>query len=180
MAIRILIADDNDLVRHALRHALESAGQWEITEAANGEEAVTRAREINPHLVILDLAMPVMDGIRAARAINLFRPPVPIILHTLHWSPRVELEALKTGVRRVVAKSNTATIIAAVEDLLSPELLGYMATVEESPASPANITVIRPAARVPLPPSRAASEAEATRKSADEQVSPDTNSSTAQ
>ncbi|HEY4902412.1 MAG TPA: response regulator transcription factor [Candidatus Sulfotelmatobacter sp.] len=152
MASRILIADDNALVRLALGQALEKAGRWEIVEAENGEEAVTKARATKPKLVILDLAMPVMDGMRAARAITIALPGIPIILHTLHWSPRVEIEALKAGACKVVAKTDSATIIAAVRDLIAPEPLGYTATIEE-PSRPiangADITVIRPA---PVPP----------------------------
>jgi CheY-like chemotaxis protein len=145
MANRILIADDNALVRRALGHALERTGGWEIIEAENGEAAIHRARETNPNLVILDLAMPVMDGMRAARALRLMLPGVPIIMHTLHWSPRVEVEALKAGVRSVVAKSDSATILAAVQKLLDPEPIGYVATVEEPRALAGDITIIRPA-----------------------------------
>jgi CheY-like chemotaxis protein len=148
MAIRILIADDNVPVRRALRQTLESRGHWEIIEAQNGEDAVIQAREAKPDLVILDLAMPVMDGMRAARVISHRFPSVPIILHTLHWSPRVEVEALKAGVRKVVAKADSATILTAVEEMFGPALLGYTATVTEPSASVANITVIRPASRL--------------------------------
>ena len=150
MAIRILIADDNALVRHALGQALEKTGHWEIIEAENGEEAVDKARETKPKLVILDLAMPAMDGMRAARAISIVLPGVPIILHTLHWSPRVEVEALKAGVRKVVAKTDSATILAAVRELLHPGPIGYAATIIEEPAiSGADITVIRPGSPFP-------------------------------
>lgn len=145
MASRILIVDDNALVRRALGQALQKTGPREIIEAENGEVAINRARETNPNLVILDLAMPVMDGIRAARALGIMLPDVPIILHTLHWSPRVEVEALKAGVRRVVAKSDSATILAAVRDLLGPEPMGYVATVLEPRTPTGDITVIRPA-----------------------------------
>jgi DNA-binding NarL/FixJ family response regulator len=145
MPSRILIVDDNALVRRALGHALQKIGHWEIIEAENGEVAIHKARETNPNLVILDLAMPLMDGIRAARALCIMLPDVPIILHTLHWSPRVEVEALKAGVRKVVAKSDSATILAAVRELLKPEPIGYIATVEEPLAPTGDITVIRPA-----------------------------------
>jgi DNA-binding NarL/FixJ family response regulator len=145
MPIRILIADDNDLVRRALRLALQSRGRWEVVEAKDGEDAVRKAKEVRPNLIILDLAMPVMDGIRAARSITMQMPEIPIIMHTLHWSPRVKAEALKSGVRRVVAKSDSATILGAVEELLRPELKGYVATIAEPEALPADITVVRPA-----------------------------------
>lgn len=118
MAVRILIADDNAHVRGALRAVLEGAGPWEIFEAANGEEALKLARERVFDLFLLDLAMPRMDGIRAARAIASQYPNVPILMHTLYSSRRIEIEALKAGVRKVVPKSDAATIVAAVRELL--------------------------------------------------------------
>jgi DNA-binding NarL/FixJ family response regulator len=160
MASRILIVDDNALVRRALGHALEKTGPWEIIEAENGEVAIHKARETNPNLVILDLAMPVMDGMRAARALWIMLPNVPIIMHTLHWSPRVEVEALKAGVRKVVAKSDSATILAAVRELLHPEPIGYVATILEPHAPSGDVTVIRPASalsRASAPKERAKS-----------------------
>jgi DNA-binding NarL/FixJ family response regulator len=118
MALRILIADDNHLMRQALRRTLQNAGGWEVIEAENGEDAVAKAREVKPDLIILDLAMPVMDGMRAARVISTALPEMPIILHTLHWTPRISVEAMKCGVRKVVPKSDSASIIAAVRELL--------------------------------------------------------------
>jgi CheY-like chemotaxis protein len=155
MAIRILIVDDNALVRRALGEALERTGHWEVIEAENGEDALVKAREAKPNLIILDLAMPVMDGMRAARALSIILPGIPIIMHTLHWSPRVEVEALKTGVRKVVAKSDSATILAAVEELISPGFLGYTAIIHEPTAPSADITVVRPASTLSPPLSEA-------------------------
>lgn len=121
MAVKILVADDNLLVRRALCRVLEALGPWSIIEAENGEEAVTRAREISPTLVILDLAMPGMDGMRAARAISLLHPGIPIVMHTLHWSQRVELEARKLGVRKVVAKTDGVALLSIVQEILAEE-----------------------------------------------------------
>jgi DNA-binding NarL/FixJ family response regulator len=149
MALRILIADDNSLMRQALRRTLLNAGDWEIIEAENGEEAVAKAREVQPNLIILDLAMPVMDGMRAARAISLARPEVPMILHTLYWTPRISVEAMKCGVRKVVPKSDGASIIAAVQELLP--LIGSANQASAVQPSPAKL----PAAKsdcVPLSP----------------------------
>jgi DNA-binding NarL/FixJ family response regulator len=87
--------------------------------------------------------MPVMDGMRAARAITVALPGIPIILHTLHWSPRVEIEALKAGARKVVAKTDSATIIAAVRELIAPEPLGYTATIVEASSPNASSAILR-------------------------------------
>jgi DNA-binding NarL/FixJ family response regulator len=120
LPIQILIADDNALVRAAMRQVLEAAEQgWEIVEAADGKEAVAQAERLKPNLVILDLVMPVMDGLAASREIAKLLPGVPILMHTLHSTPQLELEAGKFGIRRVVPKSDSAGLVAAVQDTVN-------------------------------------------------------------
>lgn len=135
MALQILIADDSSLMRQALRRTLASLGSWEIIDVNNGEEALARARETKPNLIILDLAMPVMDGLRAARAIAQVLPDVPIILHTLHWTPRVAIEALKSGIRKVVPKSDSASLLTAVRELMPINPTNQTSEVEASKAT---------------------------------------------
>lgn len=122
MPIRILVADDNALVRSALRQVLELEGQghWEVLEASNGLDAVLWAREQKPDLVILDLAMPLLDGFRVAREIGKALPAIPILMHTLYWSPRVELEAMKVGVRKAIPKSDSSSLVSVVREMLAP------------------------------------------------------------
>ncbi|HTS36069.1 MAG TPA: response regulator transcription factor [Candidatus Solibacter sp.] len=119
MSIRILIADDNALVRRALHDVLEASGDWEVIEAANGKEAIERAEEAQPALIILDLAMPLMDGFRTARELRQSKPEIPVLIHTLYWSPRVEIQAMRLGVRKVISKSESTTLIAAVKEVLA-------------------------------------------------------------
>lgn len=119
MPTRILIADDNPLFRTALRHVLEATDSWEIIETRDGEEAVTKAVEISPDLIILDLAMPVKDGLAAAREISKLLPETPILMCTLHASPPVELEARKSGIRQLVSKSESIEIITAIRQLIA-------------------------------------------------------------
>jgi len=123
MASRILISDDHAAMRRMLRLLVEAHAGWVVCgEAKNGEEAVAKAAELNPDLIILDLAMPVMDGIRASRAISAAMPTVPILMHTLHYSPHLVLEAQKAGVRRVVAKADGGDeLLAAIEELLAKD-----------------------------------------------------------
>jgi len=91
LPIRILIADDNASVRAAMRQVLETAGEhWEVLEADNGEEAVAKTKEVIPNLIIMDLVMPVMDGLTAAKQIGQLLPGVPILMHTLYPFPQVE------------------------------------------------------------------------------------------
>jgi DNA-binding NarL/FixJ family response regulator len=131
LPIRILIADDNASVRAAMRQVLQAAGDhWEIVEAENGREAVARAQEVRPNLIIVDLVMPLMDGLTAAREIAQSLPDTPILMHTLYPFAQVKLEAGKAGVRKVVPKSDSNVLVSAVEDLLSPQPESLRAPVE--------------------------------------------------
>ena len=82
MTKRILIVDDSDQLRKALRAALESELGVTCTEARNGRDAVNRARELNPDLIVLDLSMPVMNGLDAAPHLKRLLPAVPIVMFT--------------------------------------------------------------------------------------------------
>ena len=120
MAFRILIADDHPAIRRVLRALIERRAEWQVCgEAENGADAVSKALELKPDLIILDLAMPVVDGIRAARELSGALPGLPILMHTMHGSPAVNLEAKKAGVTRVVSKGESGEkLIRAIEELL--------------------------------------------------------------
>jgi two-component system, chemotaxis family, chemotaxis protein CheY len=121
MPPRILIADDNSIFRKALRQLLEGADHWEIFEVEGGDQAVIKSVETRPHVIILDLAMPDKDGLAAARDISALLPATPILMCTLHMSPLVEAEALKSGVRQVFSKTDSALLLPAIRQLLNPE-----------------------------------------------------------
>lgn len=119
MTARILIVDDNEVVRGIIGEALGGHEGWEVCAAVeNGEQAVSKARELCPDLIILDLAMPVMDGLRATREITKILPAVPIVIYTLHYAEWVIREAKKAGARAVVSKSDATKLVSVAEDLL--------------------------------------------------------------
>ena len=119
MVIRILIVDDNELVRKHLKSFLQSAdGTFNVCgEASDGIQAVLKAHELKPDVVILDLAMPLMDGISAAREIAKTTPSLAMFLYTLHMSPQVEVEALSAGIRKVVAKPSVSDLIPLLRNI---------------------------------------------------------------
>lgn len=121
MATRILIADDHEMMRAVLRNMINSHDGWEVcAEARNGSEAVARVKELCPDLIILDLGMPIMDGMQAAREINKRDPEARMIMFTLHASPEVEEQARRVGVRRVVSKAkNGGRLLSAIEQTLA-------------------------------------------------------------
>jgi DNA-binding NarL/FixJ family response regulator len=116
---RVLIADDSPAVRRTLRHLLQVDNAWEIVEADNGKTAVVRALEFRPDVIILDLAMPVMDGLSAAREISKALPEAAILMYTMHWTPHLEQEAQKCGVRKLVSKSQGAILLSEMHQILA-------------------------------------------------------------
>ena len=101
---KVLIVDDHESIRRNLRLSLESAGFTISGEAVNGFDAIEKAQEVIPDLVILDLAMPEMNGLEAAAALKHITPGVPLILLTAHASREVELAAFSAGVCAVFSK----------------------------------------------------------------------------
>jgi DNA-binding NarL/FixJ family response regulator len=121
MPYRILIADDHSLVRKVLKTTLENHSDWQVCgQATNGLEAVQKAAELHPDLIILDFAMPVMDGLGAARQILSASPSVPILIFTNYYFPSLLLEADSVGVRQVIDKGLAGNeLFFAVETLLT-------------------------------------------------------------
>jgi CheY-like chemotaxis protein len=114
---RILVADDNALIRKMLCELFKGHETLEICdEAQDGLEAVEKAKKHQPDLIILDLSMPQMDGLQAAIAICKILPNVPIILFTLFANVIRQTDA--SGITRVVSKNEPHTIIGHCEELL--------------------------------------------------------------
>lgn len=105
-------------MRRGLRSLLAKA-DWEVCgDAVDGKEAVAKATELHPDVIILDLVMPGMDGLSAAKQIHALLPAVPIILHTLYATPELNFVANKCGIYRVVDKTKSSALVSAVEELL--------------------------------------------------------------
>jgi DNA-binding NarL/FixJ family response regulator len=105
LVTKILVVDDTLAIRDAVRRYLEQERDLEICgEAENGKLAIDRVRELEPDVVLLDLAMPVMNGLDAARAIKSIAPDTHILMLTLHTYPGLALEARKVGIDQVLSK----------------------------------------------------------------------------
>jgi DNA-binding NarL/FixJ family response regulator len=120
MATRILIADDHEMMRTMLRELINGHAGWQVcAEAKDGSEAVAQAKESHPDLIVMDLAMPVMDGMRAAREITKRDPDARVVMFTLHASPEVEEQAKRVGIQRVVSKArNGERLVTTIERIL--------------------------------------------------------------
>ena len=117
--LRILIADDHDLMRRGVRTLLESHTGWEICgEAVTGREAVTKAEQLKPDIVVLDIGMPDLNGLEAARRIRSAVPETEILILSVHYSDQLIRELLEAGVRGYIIKSDSdRDLLIAVETL---------------------------------------------------------------
>ena len=114
--MKILIVDDHEALRAGVRAVLESRGLDVCGEAANGLEALEKATQLRPDLVILDITMPVLDGFTAAREITKRLPGVGILLLSMHESASMVNVAKSSGARGYVAKSEgIARLVKAVD-----------------------------------------------------------------
>jgi DNA-binding NarL/FixJ family response regulator len=117
--LRILIADDHEVARRGIRAVLESHPGWEVcAEAKDGREAVDLAAVAKPDVVLLDIGMPNLNGLEAARQILSVAPRVAILILTMHDSDSVVKEVLRAGARGFLLKSDAGRdLVAAVEAL---------------------------------------------------------------
>jgi DNA-binding NarL/FixJ family response regulator len=118
MAHKILIVDDHEGIRRRLRSLLEDAGFEVCGEAANGQEAIEKSKDLAPHLVILDLFMPVMTGLEAIPHIVKLNPTKILVL-SVEESDEVKRRALQLGARGYVGKSSPSNdLLTEVKELL--------------------------------------------------------------
>jgi CheY-like chemotaxis protein len=123
MAKTILVADDNSQIRDHLRRLLQSDEHYAVcAEAANGQEAIELALEHRPDLIILDLSMPVMDGLTTARELKTLMPEVPIILFTQYAHLGRHVPGSDLVVDGVVSKGDLTELMRQVRWLIPPRL----------------------------------------------------------
>ena len=111
MGKTVLIVDDNAFVRRALRKLLTRELGVNICEAQNGKEAINKAGELQPDLIVLDVLMPQMNGLEAARAIKGLLPAMPIILYSAFCNGFAKEEARSLGISELVPKSEHASVL---------------------------------------------------------------------
>jgi DNA-binding NarL/FixJ family response regulator len=117
--VKILVADDHDIVRRGLKQLLTAHPGWEVcAEAKTGREAVALAQEHKPQVAVLDVSMPELNGLDAARRIRKLLPATEVVILTLHFSEQLVREIVEAGARAYIMKSDAERdLIAAVEAL---------------------------------------------------------------
>ena len=118
----VLIVDDNLHMRKSLRSTIEQELGWQVCgEAANGAEAVSAAAQLKPDFVVLDLSMPVMNGIEAARQMKHLVPNSHLLLFTSFATPTLEEAARGVGIEAFVSKSEGAKLVQSLRRIASPQ-----------------------------------------------------------
>ena len=127
--IRVLLADDHQMLRQAVRRALEEAGLDVVGEASDGDQAVALTQSLRPDVVLMDVSMPVIDGIEAARRIAASGSSSKVVVLTMHDEDALRAKAIRAGAVGFLTKDcelrevvDAVRIVASGEVLLSPEI----------------------------------------------------------
>ena len=122
MTKTVLIVDDNEIIRRGLRELFTAEPDFDVCgEAENGREAIEKAQELHPDLIVLDFSMPVMNGIDAARVLRKLMPTLPLIIFSEYSDVFSVEEARSAGVSALVSKSeHVSVLVAKARALLYP------------------------------------------------------------
>jgi len=115
--LKILVADDHELMRRGVRSLLEAEHGWKVVgEASNGQELLKKAQDIKPDIIVLDIGMPVLNGLEASRRLKKILPAVKILILSMHDSEQMARAVLESGARGYVTKADTARdLVLAIE-----------------------------------------------------------------
>lgn len=117
--MRVVVADDHAFIRQGIRAIFEARGWTVIAEASDGQQAIDLVQKLQPELVVLDISMPVLNGLQAAKAIRAAVPSTRIIVLSMHDSPQARQEALRAGAHGYVTKTaEPSLLLATIESLL--------------------------------------------------------------
>lgn len=109
------------MVRRSMRRMLESGSTWKVGgEAGNGFDAIAKAQQLQPDLIVLDMSMPIMNGFDTARELKELMPDVPLLMFTALASADIQKEAGEAGVTSVISKQDPAALVDSVKRLLQP------------------------------------------------------------
>ena len=144
---RVLVADDHQMLRQAVRRALEEAGLTVVGEAADGGEVVDLAQALNPDVILMDVSMPVLDGIEATRRITGTSSSARILVLTMHDEDALRARAIRAGAAGFLTKDcelrevvDAVRTVAAGEQLVTPDIAQAM--LAQFPEEPVENVVV--------------------------------------
>jgi DNA-binding NarL/FixJ family response regulator len=131
--LSILIADDHAVVRAGLRTLLESRSRWQVcAEAADGRDAVDKAGKHKPHIAILDIGMPLLNGVEATRHIRKASPSTEILILTMHESDDLVQQVVEAGARGYILKDEADRVLLDAVQALSQHKAFFSTRVSEA------------------------------------------------
>ncbi len=136
-SLRILVADDHDLIRHGIKTIIESRKGWEICgEALTGIQAVALAQELKPDVAILDISMPVLNGIEAAKRIRKASVRTEILMLSMHYSDQIIRDVVDAGIRGYIVKSDSDRDLSVALEKLAKHKPFYSSRISDVIANP--------------------------------------------
>jgi len=145
--LHILVADDHEVVRRGLKCLLEPQTGWSVVgEASNGSQAVAKAAELKPEVALLDVGMPELNGLEATRRIREALPTTEVLVLTVHDSEQMLQEALSSGARGYLVKSDAGRDLISAVDSVSRHTVFVSPSVSRGD----DLSPARPAAESPL------------------------------
>src|SRR5277367_5865456 len=136
-SLRILVADDHDLMRRGIKTIIESRKGWEICgEALTGVQAVAKAQELKPDVAILDISMPELNGIEAAKKIRKSSEKTEILMLSMHYSDQIIRDVMEAGIRGYIVKSDSHRDLSTALEHLANHKPFYSNCVSEVIANP--------------------------------------------
>jgi DNA-binding NarL/FixJ family response regulator len=131
-SLKLLVADDHEIVRKGVRCLLEAQPGWQVmAEASNGRDAVEQAKSLKPDVAILDIAMPSLNGLEAARQMLKNDPHIKIVILTMHDSDNLIREVIKVGARGYVSKTDAIRDLVAAINAVRSGVTFFTAKVAE-------------------------------------------------
>ncbi len=131
-SVKLLVADDHEIIRNGVRSLLEAQPGWQVmAEASNGREAVEKANRLKPDVAVLDIGMPSLNGLEAARQILRNDPHIKIVILTMHESENLIREVLRVGARGYVSKADAIRDLVTAIKAVRRGLTFFTAKVDE-------------------------------------------------
>jgi DNA-binding NarL/FixJ family response regulator len=135
MLLRILIADDHSVVRAGLRTLLESKPGWEVcAESPDGRDAIEKATKLKPDIAILDIGMPLLNGVETTRRIRAASPATEILILTMHESDDLVQQVVEAGARGYILKDDADRVLLAAVDSVRQHKPYFSTRVSTPPA----------------------------------------------